>query len=228
MVKKIFFFFAFLPLWAFSQKSNTGAWYTYLGNQKMGAKFTFLSEIQYRNYNFGGDLEQLLLRTGIGYDLSPKANFLLGYAHVLSESYKTGFSDKINSSENRIFQQFLIKQQEGIFYFTHRYRFEERWLGADFKFRFRYFLSLNVPLNAKQLKRNAIYFSAYNEIFINTHSSYFDRNRLFGGLGYMFTDNFKLEIGLMKQVLESKSRNQFQIFFINTLPFFQHKQIDGN
>ncbi len=32
----------------------------------------------------------------------------------------------------------------------------------------------------------AVYLSAYNEIFINTENNIFDRNRLYGGLGYDF------------------------------------------
>ncbi len=42
----------------------------------------------------------------------------------------------------------------------------------------------------------------YNEIFLNTESSVFDRNRVFGGLGYKFSKRLRLELGYMNQFFE--------------------------
>ena len=66
-----------------AQKSNLGNWFIYLGNQPINKKFNWHNEIQYRNYNFIGDINQLLLRTGIGYNLTENNNnVLLGYAFI--------------------------------------------------------------------------------------------------------------------------------------------------
>jgi hypothetical protein len=203
-----------------AQNADTGNWFLYFGNQKINNRWNWHNEVQYRNYNFAGDLEQLLLRTGIGYNLSENNNnVLLGYAYIHSEPYIAGTDDKRNTNEHRIFQQFITKEKFGRVNIQHRYRFEERFIEDDFKMRARYFLSLNVPINKKEMEKNAVYASAYNEIFINTESNYFDRDRIYGGLGYCFNKNFKVEAGVMTQILSNSSRTQFQIMFFNSLPF---------
>lgn len=213
-------FFFFITTIGISQNSETGNWFLYFGNQKINKKWSFHNELQYRNYNFVGDLEQLLIRTGIGYDLSDNNNnILLGYAFVHSEKYITGTDIKNNTTEHRIFQQFISKQEFGRMKIQHRYRFEQRFIDSNFKMRFRYFLSLNVPVNKTVMEKNAVYVSAYNEIFINTKRTQYDRNRIYGGVGYCFNKNFKMEVGLMSQIIENSSRTQFQIMIFNNLPF---------
>lgn len=203
-----------------AQSTDTGNWFLYFGNQKINNRWNWHNEVQYRNYNFAGDLEQLLLRTGIGYNLTENNNnVLLGYAYVHSEPYIAGTDEKSNTNEHRIFQQFITKEKFGRVNIQHRYRFEQRFIEEDFKMRARYFLSLNVPINKKELEKNAVYASVYNEIFINTEANYFDRDRIYGGLGYCFNKNFKVEAGIMTQILPNSSRTQFQIMFFNSLPF---------
>jgi hypothetical protein len=203
-----------------AQDSDVGNWFLYFGNQKINNRWNFHNEVQYRSYNFAGDLEQLLLRTGIGYNLSENNNnILLGYAYIHSEPYIAGTDDKLKTDEHRIFEQFITKQQFGRVNIQHRYRFEQRFVPDDFKMRVRYFLSLNVPINKKEMDKNAIYASAYNEIFINTESSYFDRDRIYGGIGYCFNKSLKMEVGVMSQILQNSSRTQFQVMFFNSLPF---------
>jgi hypothetical protein len=203
-----------------AQKTDAGNWFLYFGNQKINNRWNWHNEVQYRNYNFAGDLEQLLLRTGIGYNLTDNNNnVLLGYGYVHSEPYIAGTDDKLNTTEHRIFQQFITKEKFGRVNIQHRYRFEQRFVEEDFKMRLRYFLSLNVPINKKEMEKNAVYASAYNEIFINTESNYFDRDRIYGGIGYCFNKNFKVEAGVMSQILSNSSRTQFQIMFFNSLPF---------
>jgi len=203
-----------------AQKTDVGNWFLYFGNQKINNRWNWHNEVQYRNYNFAGDLEQLLLRTGIGYNLTENNNnILLGYAYVHSEPYIAGTDEKTTTNEHRIFQQFITKQQFERVNIQHRYRFEQRFIEDNFKMRLRYFLSLNVPINKKAMDKKAIYASAYNEIFINTEGNYFDRDRIYGGLGYCFSKSLKMELGVMSQIQQNSSRTQFQIMFFNSLPF---------
>lgn len=203
-----------------AQSTDIGNWFLYFGNQKINNRWNWHNEGQYRNYNFAGDLEQLLLRTGIGYNLTENNNnILLGYAYVHSEPYIAGTDEKTNTNEHRIFQQFITKQQFERVNIQHRYRFEQRFIEDNFKMRLRYFLSLNVPINKKAMDKKAIYASAYNEIFINTEGNYFDRDRIYGGLGYCFSKSLKMELGVMSQIQQNSSRTQFQIMFFNSLPF---------
>lgn len=203
-----------------AQKSEVGNWFLYLGNQKINDRWNLHSELQYRNFNFAGDLEQLIIRTGLGYNLSENNNnVLLGYAYIHSEPYILGTADKKQTKEHRIFQQFITKQSFGRVNVQHRYRFEQRFLQDDFKMRFRYLLLLNIPINKKTMEKTAVYASLSNEIFINTEQNHYDRDRVYGGIGYCFNKNFKMEVGLMSQLLSTNSRVQFQIMIFNNLPF---------
>lgn len=197
-----------LPSLVVSQDSNLGNWLIYIGNKQINQKWNLHHEIQYRNYNFISDLEQLLLRTGLGYTFSEnKSNVLVGYGYILSENYTEDNSSKMSTSEHRIFQQFITKQAINFLSLTHRYRFEQRFIEDDFKMRFRYFLSLTHPLGKKDL----FYLSVYNEVFLNTQSSIFDRDRLYGGLGFKVNNNLKFELGYMNQFFENSSRDQLNI-----------------
>ena len=73
-------------------------------------------------------------------------------------------------------------------------------------------------MNKKTLEKNAIYLASYNEIFINSKSAVFDRNRIYGALGFVLNKNFKIELGFMTQALEKSNYNQFQIVIFNNLP----------
>lgn len=201
---------------SYSQKTETGNWFMYFGNQKINKNINWHNEIQHRNYNFIGDFNQLILRTGIGFNLTEdNNNLLLGYSYINTEKYLANSNQKVNVNEHRIFQQFISKQNFGRFFVQHRYRVEERFLKNDFQLRLRYFLGINIPLNKKTLEKNTIYLSSYNEIFINSEKPLFDRNRLYGALGYFIHKNLKMEVGFMSQSLEDSNRNQFQIAIFN-------------
>ncbi|MDR4894638.1 MULTISPECIES: DUF2490 domain-containing protein [unclassified Chryseobacterium] len=202
----------------FAQKNDLGAWYMYFGNNKISKKLNWHNEIQYRNFDALGDLEQLLIRTGIGYDLTENNNnVLLGYGFILSQPYVNG--EKKENIEHRIFQQYITKQKFGRFYLQHRYRLEERFLQDDFRMRFRYMLGVNIPITQKEMLPKTLYASMYNEIFLHFNSPVFDRNRVYGALGYVINKNMRIEAGYMNQIQENRNRGQIQIGFYNNIPF---------
>ena len=167
-----------------TEQDDLGAWYMYFFNTKFKeSQFGIQGDIQYRNWNILGDTEQLLLRTGFTY--TPKntnALVTVGFANIttgtLGESNET-------VNENRIYQEALLPQKIGNrMYFTHRFRYEQRFVeNQDFRTRFRYNLFINIPINKKELTKNAIYTAFYNELFINGEKeignnrtvNYFDR-----------------------------------------------------
>lgn len=202
----------------FAQKNDLGAWYMYFGNNKISKKLNWHNEIQYRNFDALGDLEQLLIRTGVGYDLTENNNnVLLGYGFILSQPYVNG--EKKENIEHRIFQQYITKQKFGRFYLQHRYRLEERFLEDDFRMRFRYMLGVNIPITQKEMLPKTLYASVYNEIFLHFNSPVFDRNRVYGALGYVINKNMRIEAGYMNQIQENRNRGQIQIGFYNNIPF---------
>ena len=211
-MKKLLIVLMLMPLSLFAQKSDVGNWFIYFGNKKINDRVNWHHEVQYRNFNFVGDIEQLLLRTGIGYNLTENNNnLLLGYGFIYSEPYIAGTDEKRNFNEHRVYQQFITKQSFGRLSLQHRYRFEQRMVEDDLKLRLRYFMSCNVALNNKKMENKTWYLSAYNEIFINPQQNYFDRNRLYGGIGYKFSDLVRSEVGFMNQASSNTSRSQLNL-----------------
>lgn len=201
-----------------AQKSDLGAWYMYFGNNKISKKLNLHNEIQYRNFNAVGDLEQLMIRAGIGYDLTEdNNNILAGYVFILSRPYENG--EKTENIEHRIFQQYITKQEFGRFNLQHRYRLEERIMEDDFRMRFRYYVNLSIPINNREMLPKTFYASVYNEIFLHLDSPVFDRNRVYGALGYVINKNMRIEAGYMNQIQENKNRGQIQVGFYNNIPF---------
>ena len=203
-----------------TEQDDIGAWYMYFYTAKFKeSRFGVQGDVQYRNFNLGGDLEQLLLRSGVTYNpKNTNITLTLGVANittgVLGENTDT-------SNETRIYQEALLPQKVGErFYFTHRFRYEQRFVeNQDFRTRFRYNIFLNVPLNKKELVKDAIYIALYNELFINgeknignnTNVGVFDRNRFYGGLGYGISDKVRVQLGFMNQSTEFSGRDQLQL-----------------
>ncbi len=206
-----------IPIFGIGQPSELGNWFAYFGSVQLNSRWNWHNEVQYRNYNFIGDTEQLLLRTGIGYNLTEgNNNLLLGYGYIHSENYVDCTDEKDAFPEHRIFQQFITRQKVSRVSLQHRYRFEQRFVNDDFKLRFRYFLGLNIPYNHPEMQENTWYLSIYNEIFLNTKNKVFDRNRLYLGQGYKISRKIRFELAYMTQLFSDGSRDQINmVCFLN-------------
>ena len=209
-----------MPFFINAQNRDLGNWMIYFGNKPIGDRWNIHHELQYRNYSAIADLEQLLLRTGLGYNLTEKNNnLLLGYGFIASENLTDAGDDKVTTNEHRVFQQFINRQSRGRLAVQHRFRFEQRILGReDFRLRARYFLALNIAINNKSLMDKTWYGSLYNEIFINGEGDWFDRNRVYTGLGFRVNNHVRFELGYMNQFVAGSDRDQ-----INMIVFYTFK-----
>ena len=136
-----------------------GAWYMYFFNTTFNdGPWGVQGDVQYRNWNLGGDLEQLLLRGGLTYQgKDSNIKFTLGYGNITTGVYG---DSKDTSSESRIYQEALYPVKFGKrFYTNHRFRYEQRFVeGQDFRTRYRYNLFLNIPLNNEAISpKNLLY-----------------------------------------------------------------------
>lgn len=214
MKKIIFIFILLTPISLSAQDSDFGNWLIYIGSKDLNKGWNWHHEIQQRNYNAIGDQEQLLIRTGIGKNLTDgNNNLLMGYGYILSENYTGQGNEKNSFNEHRIFQQYITNQTWGRgIAVQHRYRFEQRFIeDTDFRVRFRYFLSIRVPITKPTIQDNTFYLSVYNEIFLDTQENPFDRNRVYAASGFQFSKNLKIELGYMSQLFGTGSRDQLNI-----------------
>jgi len=201
-------------------ESKTGVWYMYFWNTRFkDSQFGLQGDIQYRNWNAIGDLEQLLIRGGITYTpTNINVKFTLGYGNITSGAFG---EDSATKQESRIYQEVLLQQKIGKrVYLKHRFRYEQRFVEQqDFRTRYRYNIFLTLPLNKKTLEKGAVYLSFYNEIFLNGQKDIgdnktveiFDVNRLYGALGYTISDNLKTQLGYMQQTKNNLNKGQVQI-----------------
>lgn len=208
----------FFSLPSYAQTSETGAWYMYFGNARLkNSPLSLHLEAQYRNHNIIGDLEQLLLRGGLQYNLNDNAaTFTAGYGFIRSEP--EGADNTAFTTEHRIYQEALLRQGIGRVRMIHRFRYEQRFItDRDFRTRYRYAITVNTPLNRKNMVKNTWYLSLSNEVFINgqkiDNGPIFDRDRAYAALGYLVTDRLGIQAGYMSQILENSSKGQIQLSF---------------
>jgi hypothetical protein len=212
---------ALLPLCVYGQidESELGAWYMYMWSATSDqSRFGFQGDVQHRNWDRSGDLEQFLVRGGATW-VPPgwQAKLTLGYAHVTSGEYGASGA---KSRESRVYQEVLATPRVGQrIFLTHRVRVEQRWVDEqDFRNRLRYFFGINYPFNQDSLARGAWYLSFYNELFLNFERDIgagrrvdrFDRNRAYVALGYSASDSLRLQAGYMFQQTETVGKGQLQ------------------
>lgn len=221
-----FIFIALIGLWSAGlfaaeiDQDELGGWYILTFNKDVAeSRFGFQGDVQYRTWDGSGDLEQLLLRGGVTYrpDALP-GKYTLGLANITSGQFG---DSKQTRTENRTYQEAEIPQRVGQKGFLkHRFRFEQRWVnGQDFRTRLRYALFANVPLNRPDLSPGAFYLALYNEIFINgerdigggAEVDFYDRNRLYGALGYKLSNTGQIQLGYMQQHTNVVNKGQFQL-----------------
>ena len=218
------FFVLLLSQSIYSQIDNDkmGAWYMYFFNTTFNdGPWGVQGDVQYRNWNLGGDLEQLLLRGGLTYQgKDSNIKFTLGYGNITTGVYG---DSKDTSSESRIYQEAMYPVKFGKrFYTNHRFRYEQRFVeGQDFRTRYRYNLFLNIPLNNEAITPKTYYIALYNELFINGQRdigdnrsvAFFDRNRFYSGIGYVIKAGYKVQLGVMKQTTNTWAKRQLQFSF---------------
>jgi len=214
--------FALLPLPVSAQvdEDQAGAWYMYFWNTRFGdGPWGAQGDIQYRNWDAIGDLEQLLLRGGLTY--SPESHgvtFTLGYGNITSGTFGPGDE---TSGEDRLYQEATLPQSLGPrVNLRHRFRFEQRWVdGQDTRTRYRYALFMDVPLSDEVIGQGTTYLALYNELFINGQRDigpgrtveHFDRNRTYAALGYGIAQRLRVQIGYMRQTTDSLKKGQLQV-----------------
>lgn len=212
-MKKTFLLLAlFFTISNFAQEigdDEFGSWYMYFGTNKVSEKLSIHTEAQFRYYEQADNFNQLLLRTGLNYHINPNAIATIGYGYISTDNTFEEFSDETRIKENRIFEQFILKNKVGQFKFEHRYRIEQRFIDfgnrTDTQHRARYRLQITLPLT------DIFFLNFYDEIFLNLQDSVYGQNRLYGALGVNVTDNLSIQAGYLKNHFPTANFDRLQI-----------------
>ncbi|NJN69507.1 MAG: DUF2490 domain-containing protein [Nitrospira sp.] len=177
------------------------------------SKFIAYMEVNPRIADDVTNIDQLLLRPAIGYQLTENLSLWQGYAWVGNFNQPHTPPQSSFFEENRIYQQVNYKHKFSSFKFLSRTRLEERWIEhADgTAVRFRQMLRADIPF--PQAPDWALV--AYDEVFINLNTvgvptgkgpgAGLDQNRFFLGINKTFSQYFNVDMGYQNQMLNSRN-----------------------
>lgn len=97
--------------------------------------------------------------------------------------------------------------------------------GFENALRLRYQTRIYQPLNKSSLDSGALYFIAFQESFLylsdqRGRSSLYDQNRVFLGLGYVFSPRFALEIGYFGMFYKYRTESKYELNHILQVSVF--------
>ena len=238
--------FALLSLLLFGSLSTTGSaanqhagnynlWLNYVGDHPLfGSPWGLRLEVQNRLSDWGDDWQQLLVRPGINYAISPTLSVSAGCAYVKTFPYGD-LPVAHEFDEHRAWEQVLYKAKFLGLEWQHRVRLEQRWIeeldkeGTTTNWRgenrFRYLLRTNIPLSSDK----KTYLALWNEVFLNFGGNilknHFDQNRAFIGIGRQFSADTRLEVGFMEQTIQRRGGDKWEnnhtpsIWLTSKMPF---------
>ncbi len=213
-------------IWLFTSigfAAEPGNWFMVFNQTRLHTKLSLHSEIQYRSFELNPNSEQLLLRAGINYHHNSNLILSSGYGRISNYSSEPGILKDFSSLENRLWEQVTLKNNFGRVFLEHRYRLEQRWIKSsmqtDYKNRVRYLLRISIPINRKEVSKNTLFVTLYDEVFLHFSNNAFDRNRLYSALGFQFTKNANFQLGYLLQTVGSKSKNFLQVGLNYNLDF---------
>ncbi|RYU84273.1 DUF2490 domain-containing protein [Hymenobacter persicinus] len=181
-------------------------WLLYSTEARVVGKWGLHADAQIRRARSLTTLRQNQVRVGVSYYAAPQAIFTAGYSYV--DLYSADDAPAaIHAPENRLYEQLLLKDLEGLVRVDHRYRLEQRRLvrpgetRAVHLNRFRYQLHLTLPLHGPKVEPGTPYLSLADEVLLNfgrhVIGGVFDQNRASVALGYQLTKATALEAGYL-------------------------------
>lgn len=218
-------------------------WLNYSGDHAVSKKIDVHTLYSLRRNEFVENWQQSLLRLGMGVKLTDKIKAQAGYDWLVTFPYgEQPISFRTN--EHRIWAHLNLKFQEKRFYFSNRFRFENRAIeniyagdqgerivdGFIWRYRLRYKFGVDVPLNNKQMDESTLFLSVNDELFMNlfNQDNYFDQNWFYAGLGWKFSKNIKLKIGYMNQFFPKSNGIQVENNHTLNISYIQNFNFSGN
>lgn len=185
-------------------------WYAYNASIEISPKFTFVSEFHDRRYVNPDAQHQFALRERLHVALNPSTDLAICFAYFLQSPNDPNSTSTLKIPELRPHIDLNTKQLFKRFNFLQRYRIEDRFFrnykdnnlveGYNSNWRFRYMLTLEVPL-IKFKNEGTLKLKFGDEIFMNAGKNIkyntFDHNRIFAAVTYSPIKSLIIEAGYM-------------------------------
>ena len=199
-----------------NSEDKLGNWLIYNGTIHFSDDWSLFTEGQIRLWEPASNLQEVFIRAIGQYHLSANSTAGIGYTRVKTEPFE---DESAKSTENRLIEQFSVKQKLSKSVIDHRFRLEQRWIktegDTDYRNRFRYRLQATTPLFRDSIGPQTHFLNFYNELFLNFGDTEdnFDQNRLYGAYGWQFTEQSNLQIGALWQAKKRADFFRLQIFY---------------
>lgn len=199
------------------QKNDFGSWNVLNTKVNLSEKWNLFNELQVRSQSFYANHFYYEVKGGVSFAISKNFSVLAGIGKYKTFTDGGSFKQPVTNNEFRFWQQLTMNHYLDRIKFEHRYRVEQRWFKDEYRNRFRYRLSAAVPINARKIAAKVFYASAFNEIFLTNTEPYFERNRVFAGMGYQINDMFTIQPGYVYQYDYRDGAGKGKHFFQLTL-----------
>ncbi|QHT69047.1 DUF2490 domain-containing protein [Rhodocytophaga rosea] len=196
------------------------AWLGYINQTRISDKFSLWLDLHARRTDLFDRWATTIIRPGITYHFPHNINFTAGYAYV--SHYPAAGLNTVRP-EHRPWQQVSWTRRAKHIQMQQWVRFEQRFNrkiandelqeGYNFNYRFRYLLSVLLPIKKEFIEPNSVFFVFNDEIHINAGKqityNYFDQNRFFLGFGYQFTKSLNAQLGYMNLFQQLPAGNRY-------------------
>jgi len=145
--------------------SSFNTWWSNINKYNLNENWYLTSELHFRRANGINNWQQFILRPALNYKLNSTVDLTVGYSYIRSYPYGNQ-PIAIMTPENNVWEQVTLKHKSGKLNISHRYRFEQRFIGNtifspltseasingyNYGQRFRYRLTMSRP-NDPQLR----------------------------------------------------------------------------
>lgn len=183
-------------------------WTGYFNQTRFTDRSGMWVDLQLRTNDYFDQKSLRILRLGYTYYVSDPLRLTAGYGYITHYPLSGGTP---NIPEDRFWQQVQWFDKKESVSLSQYFRIEERFVrqvsngeltdDSRFTWRFRYNFAITIPLKPGGLGAGAPFVFLNDELHINAGknvlNNYFDQNRLFGGVGYQFTDNLNAQVGYL-------------------------------
>lgn len=205
------------PTQAKFKEPQTLMWVNTYGNMRLTDRLFWVAQTHFRfqqtdNTPFAGQVAQVYNRHALSYLFSKR--FITSVGGVLRVNFNTDeiYEDERRSvPEWRIWHEYQFSLPLSRLMIYHRIRLEHRWTqgfenNSDYIFRnrWRYMLSMKIPINKPKLGPHAFYIAPESEIIMQSGKSVVDSPledlRLHTSFGYIVNPRLTVATGLMYSI----------------------------
>ena len=111
-----------------NSEDKLGNWLIYNGTIHFSDDWSLFTEGQIRLWEPASNLQEVFIRAIGQYHLSANSTAGIGYTRVKTEPFE---DESAKSTENRLIEQFSVKQKLSKSVIDHRFRLEQRWIKTE-------------------------------------------------------------------------------------------------